>query len=254
MLLGARQFFEKRGSPSWTNPYVKDGLVAMWDGEWNAGGGVHDSTKRAVDLSGNSRDLALSSACTIGDNYFALAPSASESRIGGTVSIPDLAGQTLLEFRIVAKYNGTSSWNRHCFFSSENTLYELNYSHFSSVNLIPGVLKNNNTLACQYQGSNSSTQTILGGVVFGLDAQCRQVDYDGRGGYTVWINNGSSVPLQQGTRQSSDTSTDFHILKMATSNVDQTGYIYSFAIYNRHLTDAERAANYAVDKERFGLP
>ena len=24
----------------WTNPYVTDGLVAMWDGEWNAGGGV----------------------------------------------------------------------------------------------------------------------------------------------------------------------------------------------------------------------
>lgn len=26
----------------WHNPYVTDGLVAMWDGEWNAGGGVHD--------------------------------------------------------------------------------------------------------------------------------------------------------------------------------------------------------------------
>lgn len=26
----------------WRNPYVTNGLVAMWDGEWNAGGGVHD--------------------------------------------------------------------------------------------------------------------------------------------------------------------------------------------------------------------
>ena len=29
-------------SGGWVNPYVTDGLVAMWDGEWNAGGGVHD--------------------------------------------------------------------------------------------------------------------------------------------------------------------------------------------------------------------
>jgi len=27
----------------WHNPYVTDGLVAMWDGEWNAGPGVHDA-------------------------------------------------------------------------------------------------------------------------------------------------------------------------------------------------------------------
>ena len=24
------------------NPYITDGLVAMWDGEWNAGIGIHD--------------------------------------------------------------------------------------------------------------------------------------------------------------------------------------------------------------------
>lgn len=28
--------------PEWTNPYVTDGLIAMWDGEWNAGPGIHD--------------------------------------------------------------------------------------------------------------------------------------------------------------------------------------------------------------------
>ena len=28
----------------WKNPYVTDGLVAMWDGEWNVGGGVISAT------------------------------------------------------------------------------------------------------------------------------------------------------------------------------------------------------------------
>ena len=27
----------------WKNPYITDGLVAWWDGIWNAGLGVHDS-------------------------------------------------------------------------------------------------------------------------------------------------------------------------------------------------------------------
>ena len=245
---GARQFFERRGGGGWQNPYVTDGLVAMWDGEWNAGGGVHDASKRAVDLSDNSRDLTLSADCTIGDNYFALAPSPSESRIGGTVSIPELAGQSLLEFRIVAKFNGADSWNRHCFYSSENTLYEQNYSHQDSFCLIPGLLLDGN-LALQYN------LTIPCGDTFSLCTQCRQVNYDGRNSYTLWLDGVSSVKSPSGTfRQSSDTSTNLHILKMAASSVDQTGYIYSFAIYNRFLTDAERDVNYAIDKARFNLP
>ena len=248
MLLGARQFFEKRGGGGWQNPYVTDGLVAMWDGEWNAGGGVHDASKRAVDLSGNSRDLTLSADCTIGDNYFALAPSSSESRIGGTVSIPELAGQSLLEFRIVARFTETTSWNKHCFFSSDNTLYEFNYAHRNSTQIVPGVLLNGNLAFV-------SNLSQYGGTVFALETQCRQVNYDGRHSYAAWLDNVyTTIGVTGSFRQSSDTSTDLHILKMTTSNVDQTGYIYSFAIYNRYLTDAERAANYAVDKERFNLP
>ena len=27
----------------WQNPYVTDGLIAMWDGKWNAEYGVHDA-------------------------------------------------------------------------------------------------------------------------------------------------------------------------------------------------------------------
>lgn len=34
--------------------YVKTGLVAMWDGEWNAGGGVHDANVGAVNIAGDA--------------------------------------------------------------------------------------------------------------------------------------------------------------------------------------------------------
>lgn len=51
MLIGARNgMLVKSG---WKNPYVTDGLVAMWDGEWNAGGGKHQSiTTEWVDIAG----------------------------------------------------------------------------------------------------------------------------------------------------------------------------------------------------------
>ena len=43
MLLGARQFFERRGAKVPTAAdYVQTGLVAMWDGIENAGWGVHN--------------------------------------------------------------------------------------------------------------------------------------------------------------------------------------------------------------------
>lgn len=242
-----------KGAEGWTNPYVTDGLVAFWDGDWNAGNGVHGSDKKIVDLSGNWRDLVLSDDCVIGENYFALTPSASDALTGGTVDIPELAGQGELEFRLVAKYNGIASWNRHCFYSSEDTTYELNYAHNGGVTLFPGVLINGE-IALQYNMSSISEPTIPGGVIFSLVTQCRQVDYDGRNNYTIWLNDVPYVTSPTGTfRRPSSQSTDLHILKMATSNVDQTGYIYSFAIYNRHLTDDERDANYAVDKERFGI-
>ena len=50
---GARQFFERRGKSAPTaRDYVQNGLIAMWDGEWNAGLGVHDPNATTwVDLS-----------------------------------------------------------------------------------------------------------------------------------------------------------------------------------------------------------
>lgn len=63
MLLGARQFFERRGAPTPSVPtardYVQNGLIAMWDGIENAGWGVHDPNATTwKDLIG-SNDLEI---------------------------------------------------------------------------------------------------------------------------------------------------------------------------------------------------
>ena len=59
MMLGARTgAWAKSGE--WVNPYVTDGLVAMWDGEWNAGGGKHDaSAVEWADLVGGGGSIPI---------------------------------------------------------------------------------------------------------------------------------------------------------------------------------------------------
>ena len=42
------------GQQVWTNPYVTDGLIAMWDAEWNEAGGVHNASLMQLnDVMGN---------------------------------------------------------------------------------------------------------------------------------------------------------------------------------------------------------
>lgn len=42
------------GQEGWTNPYVTDGLIAMWDAEWNEAGGVHNASLMQLnDVMGN---------------------------------------------------------------------------------------------------------------------------------------------------------------------------------------------------------
>lgn len=54
------QIITKQVTLVWHNPYIADGLVAMWDGEWNAAGGIHDASATTwVDLTGNHRPLAI---------------------------------------------------------------------------------------------------------------------------------------------------------------------------------------------------
>ena len=53
------QIITKRATFVWQIPYITNGLVAYWDGEWNAGGGIHNpDTTIWKDLAGG-HDLIL---------------------------------------------------------------------------------------------------------------------------------------------------------------------------------------------------
>jgi hypothetical protein len=55
--------------------------------------------------------------------------------------------------------------------------------------------------------------------------------------YSYWLGGGKGISL--GSR--------------GNGSRIYTGTVYSVRVYNRHLTEAEVLANYAVDRERFGI-
>ena len=54
----------------WKFPYVTDGMVAMWDAEWNAGIGVHEPSPQTwLNLAGNGLDMISNGDPIFYDNY-----------------------------------------------------------------------------------------------------------------------------------------------------------------------------------------
>ena len=110
-MISARQIFLGRGAGcgGWVNPYVTDGLVAMWDGEWNADGGVHDASATTwKDLTGNGCDAALNGSYSWGDKSWNV-----ESTSGRGLATWNIAGPfTDQTIEIVIHPTGNSGWGR----------------------------------------------------------------------------------------------------------------------------------------------
>ena len=75
----------------WHNPYITNGLIGMWDGEWNAGPGLHDANATGLfDLTGTNYFTGAADCiaadkafCFSADRYQAFWPENILSAIGG---------------------------------------------------------------------------------------------------------------------------------------------------------------------------
>lgn len=231
--IGARKMMNE-----WKNPYVTDGLVAMWDGQWNAGGGVHDSAATTwKDLIGN-RDLglynaifsenALSRAARAG-GYLAFANQDPTAWVVQSVEFCcDLHYQNYIIPFSVATSDGHGSWSRYV---SARTYDGAGLQVFGA-----------NT-SKKFQ--NPFARDVYGTVCFQWDVSegtTISAYFDGSAlTESATLPDGAGWPATDAIALGSNTA----------YNVD--GNIYSVRCYSRALTAAEIAANYAVDKERFNL-
>lgn len=219
MLIAARESFAA-AARGWRNPYVTNGLVAMWDGEWNAGGGVHDASATAwIDLAGD---------CNIYDSRIIY--SANTAYMSGypntSLSLPDLPIFSGARTFCAVMRRRTGSVGQYSLaFRDGYNWYFLNAMRTYGCRDATGKEWNTNT------SSLADTQIFSVAVVRNND-ECR-----------IMINN---VAYTLTTAQAA--------VAVAPSIGFRNGEWYHVALYSRALTTAEIAANYAIDKERFGLP
>ena len=220
MLIAHRNGMTVKGG--WVNPYVTNGLVAMWDGEWNAGGSVHDSAATTwVDLSGTGNDLTVSSPAYFADNSFHVnraSPAAiTNNPIGG---IP-----LTLEFCGIEPNNDaglTFGWINVNRFVCHRATYIENFGNNG-----PGFHVDNGELFSG--GEIYDSESTVSGTVF---------------------KNGEIVSSTIGANFSAFNFDGFG----ARYDFKSSAIVKCLRLYNRRLTSAEIAHNYAVDKARFNLP
>lgn len=220
----------KRGG-GWANPYVTDGLIAMWDGEWNAGSGKHDpNATKWADISGNSRDAVLSGTYSWGENYWHV--ESVSGRGIATWPAQNLGSNQSIEFvidpidttrygRIIAEAQSIAS----PIFRSNNYLWVYGYGYDSGLAVTDYNIGDKHLHQIVHPSSGTMRYYIDGNLVWEHDRYA-----DSTGDTNGYFANRSSY----------DRGIDADYFTMRR--------------YNRVLSSEELSANYAVDKDRFNLP
>lgn len=258
MLLGARQFFERRGGGPTARDYVQDGLIAMWDGIENAGWGTHTDTGLSwVDLIGGHDAV---------DSYGLQRGTWLQDGFRFTAS----TGEGSTFYSDAVPMRGLRDWTCECCCCPSTDFRSLNrgiFGNMGSTSAYRGVC------GFQYNGSTSWFGTYNNGDLLAiensryLDVGIRHtialVSDSASGKYYVYYD-GSKTHEAAGTKH--DITFDgfaigaAYVYRYGAYNGREDGVtrrfagdIYCTRVFSRSLTAAEIAANYAIDKVRFNL-
>ena len=214
-------------SGGWRNPYVTDGLIAMWDGEWpgGVGGQIAQSASEWVDLIhgsvyGRGTNILYNASGKYFDTNYIGSSEAARFNYPTTSMVN-------ISFEVVVK----------CDYSSGNWR-----NFFGATNGGSFVLIGTDVAELNPQGSSMSYQFPKGewhnaAYVITTDIRNAYMYLDGN-----QVVNGGIPP--------SDVS---YAACPNQSAGNVSGCLSCVRVYNRALTAAEITANYAVDSIRFNL-
>ena len=213
--------------------YVQTGLIAMWDGEWNEGWGVHNANATVwKDLVGNCHlddlfvDSAYSPTSGFGDDYWWFTGGMSRWRKQNATITYKTA--ELVSFQPNEQYTSFCG-------GSEN--YNLG-GYFGSV----------------VMGSSSSPYPSISRNTDSVSVYSYTIGTEGDSSTYTAYREGSLLSkgvLGAGNNYVAD---EVAIGTVVRRQLFVTPRIYCVRLYSRALTADEVAHNYAVDKERFNLP
>ena len=217
----------------WKNPYITNGLVAMWDGEWNAGGDKHNDAATSIKDIVGSCDLSILDTTTIGGNYFMPASIQNVANLLSSVPLPTTI--RAIEMTVADAEGGVN-----------------NFGIMTIAQSYRGVCKFAAWIGCGSRGSYlMRQQSVNSGIVVW------SINYNNDNNNTdvSFCKNGEAVSGAStnwsNTAMADGTDSD-KLVRVRAPYADCK--IFSIRLYSRALTADEIAANYAIDKARFGLP
>lgn len=235
---------------AWVNPYITDGLIAMVDGDWNAGGGIH-SASGVVNIAGTTAVAHIIGNPTIGEYFIntgaGIVAVDLSSMYGSAESQIDLLGHCTIEmvYRWISGtdetailslcYGGHTARGLYLaprgsvgvtmsttgMLGYKDSSYNITYPYGSvlqSGNIYDMIITANGQSATVTERRHGDTKSRSAGMV--------------SSGYNGWLVIGASMSTIK-----------------SYNNID----ILSVRLYNRVLSVDEAGANYAIDQQRFGL-
>ena len=214
--------------------YVQDGLVAMFDAEWNAGDGLHDPN--ATSFWDIDKKYELLQNVSFTENSIPISTTINIALPSDVKAVLD-SGEYSVEF--VAKTDFSKYYGGYEGFTEKP---KFSYGHYGS-----GASER---VILLYNGYGIVSWTVkqfnyVDGVIYMPPHYfCMKADKN----LNIYACvDGISAGPRTGSSQISDVG-NLYI------SMNSGCYLNAFRVYNRVLTAAETAANYAIDKVRFNLP
>ena len=232
--------------------YIKDGLIALWDGIENAGFGIHDDEATVwTDLSGNGYDgVFVTSQLGTGYTWEPNAFVRHANNANGMWTPIDISDTMLSACRdatfSIQMVTGSPVVN------DDWTTQICNLCQTASQSWATGIT-----------GLRRTASTGVIGTIAGYTYQTTESFYinpfDAIASVSL-VLDGSSIALYNGTRLmwnkkpsiSPDGTISGVFARLGSSAYAFRGRYMSYRIYNRPLTEAEVAYNYVIDNVRFG--
>lgn len=218
-------------SGGWVNPYVTDGLIAMWDGEWNAGGGVHDPNATVWKDCIAGLDANISESGSL-----ALLVRVDDDRIHIENAVCECISHSISEA-----------------LNSGNYSFEYVVSRVNIRQYLLSETWSNGSMYIRWIVNGVTSETTYGS----------GIPSDGSLYHFAFTSDNFNRKSYSRNMQTVDSFSQIVPTLIYDDNIRLFGYpvrdigffgdISAVRIYNRALTAAEIAANCAIDKARFGL-
>lgn len=220
------------------NPYVTKGLVAMWDGEWNAGLGRHDGKARVwKDIIGKCDckpvgSPVFSNKATVldGNSCWEINPS---SELLKTVMSPSFTCEVVLRFGKGAMVGNEGFVG----FGKTDSRVLWGYAGGVPMGATPSIVFQHKLSPPPHAWKSNSCFDGLHTIVISAS----EADVSG------WIDAKAVVKTKSGIGNNPEPSYIGYIAGYAK----MIGEIYCVRIYNRALDAKELQSNYAIDNKRF---